>query len=49
MESENTSRNSYSILELKKLFLDANNYRFIDAEAYTKVASEDLLEPDIQR
>jgi hypothetical protein len=34
---------------LRNLYLDPNNYRFIDAEAYTKVDEEALLDPEVQR
>ncbi len=34
---------------MKSLYLDPNNYRFIDAEAYVPVDDADLLNDDVQR
>ncbi len=36
-------------LSIKNLFLDPNNYRFIDSDLYVEVDYDDLLSPEIQR
>ncbi|WP_405124640.1 AAA family ATPase [Ralstonia pseudosolanacearum] len=36
-------------VHLRNLYLDPNNYRFIDADTYTKVDSESALRDDVQR
>ncbi len=47
-ESSTASSQSRRV-PLKNLYLDPNNYRFIDAEEYRKISEEDLLDDDVQR
>lgn len=46
-EGQTQDRRSY--LSLKSLFLDPNNYRFIDAETYVPVSEDQLTSAEIQR
>lgn len=47
--SENSVQDRRLTLSLKSLFLDPNNYRFIDAETYLPVNVEQLTSSEIQR
>jgi hypothetical protein len=44
-----TSQDRRSQLSLKSLFLDPNNYRFIDSENYVRVAEDATTNTDVQR
>lgn len=49
-ESEKAvAQNTRQQLSLKNLYLDPNNYRFIDSEIYTKVAGAQIFADDVQR
>lgn len=49
-ESEkSTSQDRRSQLSLKSLFLDPNNYRFIDSENYVRVTEDLAMSPEVQR
>lgn len=47
--SESSAQDRRSTLSLKSLFLDPNNYRFIDAETYLPASDEQLTNPEVQR
>lgn len=46
---ENFTASQTKRVPLKNLYLDPNNYRFIDAEEYRPVTEEKLFDEDIQR
>ena len=51
MNAEDTKQNQErkSTLSLKNLFLDPNNYRFIDSDVYVNVDESDVLMREVQR
>jgi hypothetical protein len=48
-KSEIQAQDRRSYLSLKSLFLDPNNYRFIDAETYVPVSDDQLTHAEVQR
>jgi len=48
-KSEIQSQDRRSNLSLKSLFLDPNNYRFIDAETYVRVSDDQITQSEVQR
>ena len=48
-EQTKQAQDRKSTLSLKSLYLDPNNYRFIDSDSYVNVEENDLLRPEIQR
>jgi len=51
MNAKDTKQNQErrSTLSLKNLFLDPNNYRFIDSDVYVNVDESDVLMREVQR
>jgi hypothetical protein len=45
----NETKSRRLALALSSLYLDPNNYRFIDHDDYQKVAEENLADDDVQR
>lgn len=48
-QAERAPQDRRTNLSLSSLFLDPNNYRFIDAEAYVEVPEADVKDPSVQR
>ncbi len=46
---KNTTQDRRSQLSLKSLYLDPNNYRFIDSENYIHVEEDQITQAEIQR
>ncbi len=48
-EYKRKTQDKKSTLSLKNLFLDPNNYRFIDSDVYVEVENDDMLRQEVQR
>lgn len=44
-----SSKFARALAKFKNLFLDPNNYRFVDNDQHKPVSEKDMLDPTIQR